>query len=397
MGVQYQIIYLEDLRVQFSWLDKLWLLAALCSPRRFVPRGQSQDEAVVLFTSGSEGKPKGVVLTHQNLLANMAQMRSVVAFTPSDKFLTALPLFHAFGLTAGSLFPLMTGTRLFLYPSPLHYRVIPEVAYDRDCTVMFGTSTFLAQYAKHAHPYDFYRLRYVIAGAERLSHTVRETWFEKFGIRILEGYGATETSPVLSVNTPMAYKSGTVGQFLPGIEHWLEPVPDIEDGGILHVKGPNVMKGYLLSDAPEKFVATASSHGKGWYNTGDIVSIDEAGFITIKGRLKRFAKIAGEMVSLETVEKLAQLAAPEAFHAASTRVDEIKGEALVLFTTCKTLDSIKLSEIARQRCQPTLAIAKDIRYVEALPMLGTGKVDYMQLKEWASQVSEQEEHESEEE
>lgn len=397
LNEKHQVVYLEDLRAQFNWVDKIWLLAALCCPLRFVPKGNTQDEAVTLFTSGSEGTPKGVVLTHQNLLSNMAQMRSVVAFNSSDKFLNALPLFHAFGLTAGSLLPLMTGTRLFLYPSPLHYRVIPEVAYDRDCTVMFGTSTFLAQYAKHAHPYDFYRLRYVIAGAERLSHTVRETWFEKFGIRILEGYGATETSPVLSVNTPMAHKSGTVGQFLPGIEHWIESVPDISEGGVLHVKGPNIMKGYLLADAPGKLVPTASSHGAGWYSTGDIVSIDEAGFITIKGRLKRFAKIAGEMVSLETVERLAHLAAPNALHAASSRTDEVKGEALVLFTTSTTLDTQRLNETARQCCLPALAVPRDIRVLEALPMLGSGKVDYMTLKQWASERVLPEEIEEDEE
>lgn len=384
LRTKHRVVYLEDLRPQFKLADKIWLLAALCCPRRFVPQGHPEDEAVTLFTSGSEGTPKGVVLTHRNLLANMAQLRSVIAFTSSDKFLNALPLFHAYGLTAGGLLPLMTGTKLFLYPSPLHYRVIPEVAYDRDCTVLCGTSTFLGHYAKHAHPYDFYRLRYVIAGAERLTPTVREAWFEKFGIRILEGYGATETAPVLSVNTPMAHKSGTVGQFLPGIEYWLEPVPGIEDGGLLHVKGPNVMKGYLRAHNPGVLEPTESIHGNGWYSTGDIVTVDEEGFIRIKGRLKRFAKIAGEMVSLETVEKIAQLADPDHEHAASNRPDESKGEALVLFTTNPKLGVDRLIEVARQRALPALAVPRDLRVLAELPLLGTGKIDYMALKQLAS-------------
>ncbi len=377
------VVYLEDLRARFTFTDKLWLLAALCWPRSFVPKGDPQSAAVTLFTSGSEGAPKGVVLSHRNLLSNLAQIRSVIAFTPSDKFLNALPLFHSFGLTAGGLLPLMTGTRLFLYPSPLHYRVIPEVAYDRDCTVLFGTSTFLGHYAKHAHPYDFYRLRFVVAGAERLSPAVREAWFEKFGIRILEGYGTTETAPVLAVNTPMAYRSGTVGQFLPGIEYWLEPVPGVEEGGILHVRGPNVMQGYLRLSHPGVLEPTASLHGPGWYSTGDIVTVDAEGFITIKRRLKRFAKIAGEMISLEIVEKLALLIDSVGQHAASSRVDEMKGEALVLFTTSKTVQVDRLIEAARQRSLPSLAVPRDIRLVAALPLLGSGKVDYVTLKLWA--------------
>ncbi len=380
---QRHVVYLEDLRGEFSFADKLWLLAALIAPRRFVPKTDPREEAVTLFTSGSEGTPKGVVLSHRNLLSNLAQIRSVIALNSSDKFLSALPLFHSFGLTAGGLLPLMTGTRLFLYPSPLHYRVIPEVIYERGCTVLFGTSTFLGNYARHAHPYDFYRLRYVVAGAERLAPSVREMWFEKFGIRIFEGYGTTETAPVLAVNTPMAYRSGTVGQFLPGIEYWIEPVAGVEEGGILHVRGPNVMLGYLRTGRPGVLEPTASAHGPGWYSTGDIVTVSDDGFITIRGRLKRFAKIAGEMISLEVVETLAQEVDPAGQHAASSREDETKGEALVLFTTSTSLRFDQMTEAARLKHLPSLAVPRDIRPVKALPLLGTGKVDYVTLKDWA--------------
>ncbi len=379
-----RIVYLEDLRARFDWWDRLWLMGfARWLPALAVPRGHPDDATVVLFTSGSEGKPKGVVHSHRSLLSNIAQVRAVIDFSPADKFMVALPLFHAFGFTCGGVMPLVTGSRMFLYPSPLHYRIIPELIYDRDCTVLFGTSTFLGNYARFAHPYDFYKLRYVIAGAEKLNEEVRKTWMEKFGIRILEGYGATECAPVLAVNTPMACRAGTVGQLLPGVAARLERVPGITRGGCLSVRGPNVMKGYYLFDAP----GVLQPPPDGWYDTGDVVDIDADGFVHILGRVKRFAKVAGEMVSLEVVEQIAHLASPACQHAATTQSDPQRGENIVLFTTDPGLDRDALLAAARSLGSPELAVPRRIVCVDELPLLGTGKVDYVCLKQRATAAS----------
>lgn len=374
------VVYLEELHAQFTLIDKAWLMGfALWLPRQATVKSYPSDPAVVLFTSGSEGKPKGVVHSHASILANIAQIKSVIDFSMQDKFMMVLPLFHAFGFTCGAIMPLVAGSRLFVYPSPLHYRVIPEVIYDRGCTVLFGTSTFLGNYAKFANPYDFYKLRYVVAGAEKLNEEVRKTWVDKFGIRILEGYGATECAPVLAVNTPMASKTGSVGTLMPGLEPKLERVPGIESGGLLSVRGRNVMLGYYLYDYPGVIQRTA----EGWYNTGDIVNIDEEGFVFIKGRIKRFAKVAGEMVSLETVESIANHASPSYQHAATTQADAQRGENILLYTTDANLNREQLSISAKQLGSQELAIARKIIVVNELPLLGSGKTDYVRLKQMA--------------
>ncbi|HUQ94865.1 MAG TPA: bifunctional acyl-ACP--phospholipid O-acyltransferase/long-chain-fatty-acid--ACP ligase [Bryobacteraceae bacterium] len=375
-----RIVYLEDLRPQFSIADKLWLILwALRFPRGFELAINPDDPALVLFTSGSEGKPKGVVLSHDNILSNVDQIRAVIEFSNRDRFFVALPMFHSFGLTAGVILPMLTGVPIFLYPSPLHYRLIPELTYDRDCTVLFGTPTFLNYYARFANCYDFYRVRYVVAGAEKLSEEVRNTYMDRFGLRIIEGYGATECSPVIAANSPMAYRVGTVGQVLPSMEARLVPVEGIERGGRLHVRGPNVMLGYLRHEKPGVIQPPESEFGRGWYDTGDLSAIDPEGFLHILGRLKRFAKVAGEMVSLEVVERIALTASPKHAHAAIARKDPNRGEMLVLFTEDRALQRGQLMEAARSTGAPEVAVPRKIEYIDKLPRLGTGKTDYVTL------------------
>jgi acyl-[acyl-carrier-protein]-phospholipid O-acyltransferase/long-chain-fatty-acid--[acyl-carrier-protein] ligase len=271
--------------------------------------------------------------------------------------------------------------RTFLYPSPLHYRTVPELAYAINATILFGTDTFLAGYARVADNYDFYSVRYVFAGAERVKPETRRVWFDKFGIRILEGYGATETAPGIAVNTPMHFKAGTVGRILPGIAHRLEPVPGIQASGRLSVSGPNVMLGYLRAEAP----GVLQPPPNGWYDTGDIVDIDGEGFVTIKGRVKRFAKIAGEMVPLGAVEELVATVRPGTAHAVVSLPDPKKGERLVLLTDDESLQRGELSAAAKDAGLPEIFVPRTILRVPAIPVLGTGKTDYVEAARLAGQ------------
>jgi acyl-[acyl-carrier-protein]-phospholipid O-acyltransferase / long-chain-fatty-acid--[acyl-carrier-protein] ligase len=347
--------------------------------RNWVRNITPDQPAVILFTSGTEGAPKGVVLSHENLQANRFQIASRIDFNSTDKLFNALPYFHSFGLTVGTLLPILSGMRVFLYPSPLHYRVIPELVYESDATIMFGTDTFLRGYAKGAHPYDFHHVRLVFSGAEPLQESTRQLWAEKCGLRVLEGYGVTEASPVLALNTPMHYKKGSVGRFVPALEYRLEAVEGVHKGGRLFVKGPNIMQGYLTQ--PDGGLRWSPLE-EGWYDTGDIVEVDEEGYVFIRGRAKRFAKIGGEMVSLAAVERLVFELWPEQNHAVVALADERKGEQLILCTDRKNAEKQELREFFQRRNAPELMIPRVIVSTEdKLPLLGTGKVDFRQVME----------------
>jgi len=392
LQTQVQVYYLEDIVAELPISKKIWSVVISKFPKAaYMKRLTNRDPsspAVVLFTSGSEGTPKGVVLSHSNLLANGIQMSTRVDFNAQDKILNSLPLFHSFGLTAGTLIPLLSGMKVFLYPSPLHYRIIPEVAYDIGATIMFGTNTFLANYGKFAHPYDFYSLRYVFAGAEKLQDSTRQMWGDKFGVRVFEGYGATETSPALSTNTAMDNRKGTVGRLLPGIEYSLEAVEGVSEGGRLSVKGPNVMLGYLLNenvnDGFNHIVSPYTELGQGWYDTGDIVNIDNDGFVTILGRVKRFAKIAGEMISLAAVEDFLSKTWPSRNHAVTAIPDSRKGEQLVLVTEEPEITRKILLEHSKGLGLSDLSIPRKIQYIKKLPLLGTGKPDFTAINKIAT-------------
>jgi acyl-[acyl-carrier-protein]-phospholipid O-acyltransferase/long-chain-fatty-acid--[acyl-carrier-protein] ligase len=365
-----KIVYLEDVRATVSAGDKI---RGLLNANKPLVARKSDDWAAILFTSGSEGVPKGVVLSHRNMLANAAQAAARIDFGREDKVFNVLPVFHSFGLTVGLILPLVSGVQIYLYPSPLHYRTVAELIYGVNATIMFGTDTFLNGYARVAHPYDFRSLRYILAGAEPVKEATRRIYMEKFGLRILEGYGVTETAPVLALNTPMFNKFGTVGRVLPGMEARLEKVEGVDEGGRLYVRGPNVMLGYLKVNKP----GVLEPPEEGWHDTGDIVTIDEQGFVTIKGRAKRFAKVGGEMISLAAVEALAAELWPNALSAVVGVPDARKGERLILLTQQKDATRAAFQAFAKAKHASDLMIPGDVWVEEKLPVLGTGKVDMM--------------------
>lgn len=372
------VAYLEDMKPSgLGRVGALWLGArAKALYRRHEKAWQAagaDPRCTILFTSGSSGLPKAVVLSHRNLLANVAQLRARIDFTHRDCVFNALPLFHAFGFTGGLLTPLLSGVRTVLYPTPLHYGVIPELIYSTNATIFFATNSFLNGYARKANPYDFYSLRYVFAGAEKLQPGTAKLWSERFGLRIFEGYGATEASPALAMNTPLSSKPGTVGRFLPGIDYRLEPVTGMP-GGRLFFRGPNRMMGYYLPEEPGQLANTGE-----WHDTGDIVSVDAEGFVTIHGRAKRFAKVAGEMVSLAAVEE-AVAAVAEGAVAVVARPHATKGEELIACSADPKLTLDRVRAIIREKGLSDLSIPKQIKLVNPFPLLASGKPDLAALE-----------------
>ncbi len=388
---QVRIVYLEDTLSTLTVFAKLSAFVKSRFPKHFSQRRQTgvspDDPAVILFTSGSESQPKGVVLSHSNILSNYAQAICHINFTHKDIVFSCLPLFHSFGLTAGCLMPLLAGSKAFFYPKPLHYKIIPELIYELGASILFGSNTFFKGYARHAHPFDFHTLRYAVAGAEKLHDDTQRLWMDKFGIRIYQGYGVTETSPVLSVNSPMANKPGSVGRLVTGTTHYLEPIEGIPEGGRLFVKGPNIMLGYLLPDQQDKIQPPYSERGIGWHDTGDVAFIDEDGFLYIMGRAKRFAKIGGEMVSLVAVENLALQTWPDFTHAAVSVSDADKGEHVILVTDKPGANRQTLQAQIRQDNYNPLYLPKQVLLIDRLPVLGSGKIDYPTLTKLIEQAT----------
>ncbi|MGH6949843.1 MAG: AMP-binding protein [Vitreimonas sp.] len=376
-----KLIYLEDVRKTIDFGDKIIALIKGTWPRVFAAKANPDDTGVILFTSGSYGTPKGAVLSHANIVANVEQAHAHVPFEPHWSFFSPLPMFHCFGLTGGAMLPLFTGHKCFLFPSPLQVKEIPKLVRDTGANVVLATDTFAMQYARNAGEGDLSSIELMVCGAERVKEETREVYKKRFDVEIVEGYGATEASPVIAVNTPATNRHGTVGQFLPGMEWRIEPVPGIEGGQKLYVRGPNVMRGYL--DPTKPFGIDLLPQG--WHDTGDVVDVDQDGFIRILGRVKRFAKVGGEMVSLNAVEGYAAAAWPEHLHAAVALPDSRKGERIILFTDKQGAEVEALQAWCKANGASELAVPKRIVVIDEIPVLGSGKTDYVVLQRMAAE------------
>jgi len=371
-----RIIYLEDVRQRLSVFDKAFAAIGTFVPRLISHRAPDHSPAVILFTSGTEGEPKGVALSHANLLANMEQVRAHIALYETDILFNPLPTFHCFGLTVGALLPLYLGIKAVLHPTPLQPHEIVRRIRETGSTILLSTDTFISQYARAGDQGDLNSLRLAVCGAERLRDETRALLRRKYVIELLEGYGVTEASPVVAANQPGANRPGTVGKLMAGMEYRLDPVEGIANAGRLFVRGPNVMLGYIRPDKPGLIVPPEG----GWHDTGDVVSVDDEGFIAIKGRLKRFAKVGGEIVSLAVVESCASALWPDCSHAAVAVPDGRKGEQIVLVTTHREADRIDLVGWAHNHGVPEIAVPRRIVVAESVPVLGTGKTDYVKVQ-----------------
>ena len=378
LQVDSEIVYLEDVRAKIGLADKAFAALAGALPRRFRVSLTPKDPGVILFTSGSFGAPRGVMLSQGNLSANVDQIAAHIDLDPAWVMFNPLPVFHCFGLTGGVLLPILNGMKAFQYPSPLHVKQIPPLIRDTGASILLATDTFVNQYARSAEPGELSELKFVVCGAEKVREETHNLVAERFGpVPLLEGFGATEASPVIAVNRPPDNKRGTVGPVVPGIETRLEPVEGIPAGGRLFVRGPNIMAGYLNEaggvDPPKD----------GWHDTGDVVDLDEDGYLRILGRVKRFAKIGGEMVSLTAAEDLAAGLWPDARHAVISMQDARKGERLVLVTDRLDAGVSDLMAHAQALGAPELAVPRRIVRVPEIPLLGTGKTDYVAIQRMA--------------
>jgi acyl-[acyl-carrier-protein]-phospholipid O-acyltransferase / long-chain-fatty-acid--[acyl-carrier-protein] ligase len=379
LGRDHEIVYLEDVREKLSLVDKGFAAVGTFVPGLVASRKAHNSPAVILFTSGTEGEPKGVALSHANLLSNVEQAREHLNLYETDILFNPLPTFHCFGLTVGSLMPLLLGIKVVCHPTPLQPREIVKRIRESKATILLSTDTFISQYARAGDQGDLNSLRMTVCGAERLRDETRALLRRKYSIDLLEGYGVTEAAPVVAANQPEVNRPGTVGRLLPGIQARLEPVEGIPGAGRLFIKGPNVMLGYIKADQP----GVIQPLPDGWHDTGDVVAIDEEGCIAIKGRLKRFAKIGGEIVSLAVVESIASALWPDFNHAAIAVPDPRKGEQVMLVTTNKDANRHDLVGWAHNHGVAELSVPRQIMTIEEIPVLGTGKTDYVAVERLA--------------
>lgn len=369
-------VFLEDMAAQIGRLAKLGGALRVKLKRLQTERSAPDDAAIILFTSGSEAEPKAVVLTHRNLLTNCGQILEAFPIEKHEIMFSALPHFHAFGLTAGALLPLLNGMQTIIGLSPLRHKENLQLIRAHRATVMLSTDTFLAQMVKVAAADDLSTLRFVVAGAERLKPRTREL-YEALGVTVLEGYGATEAAPVIAVNVPGATRHGTVGRILPHIEYRIDAHEGIAEGGVLHVRGANLMKSYL-----HDLLEDRSSLTDGWYDTGDIVTVDADGFLVIQGRKKRFTKIAGEMISLGYIEDEVAKISPDHQHAAIAIESDAQIKTLIrLYTNDPALTLEIIRAHYADAHVPNRCLPRELIYMAELPVLRTGKVDYQTLQQ----------------
>jgi acyl-[acyl-carrier-protein]-phospholipid O-acyltransferase/long-chain-fatty-acid--[acyl-carrier-protein] ligase len=374
-GLTAQVIFLEDLRLSF--FDKLSGL--LWRPKLKAP----DSPAVILFTSGSEGVPKGVVLSHKNMYSDTIQAKTIVEINEDDVFFNPMPAFHAYGLNVGLVLPIILGLKLFLQVSPLQIKAIPELIYDTKATVIIASDNFAAAWGNAAHPYDFHRVRFIIVGAEKLKESTLDLYAKKFGLRVFEGYGVTEGAPILAVNNHMRYRYGSVGHIIPQLEHKLEPLEGLSRGGRLLVKGPNVMLGYLKDDKSGQ----VEPRGDEWYDTGDIGDIDADGYLWIIGRHRRFAKLSGEMISLASIEEVVNKLWPDRPMAVLSMPDPAKGERLVLVHQEPQADLSELRKALLNLGYSDLSCPKVSVTVPQIPLTPLGKVNVIALTEMVKELT----------
>ena len=379
-----EFVYVEDVREGLTMGNKIAAALGPVMPALFRRAAHYTKPGVVLFTSGTEGEPKGVVLSHQNIMANVEQVRAHIKLDPkTDSVFNPLPTFHCFGLTVGAVLPLISGVKAICHPTPLQPKEIAKRVRKTGSTILLATDTFISQYARAGSEGDLSSVRLAVCGAERVRDETRALVRKKFNIEILEGYGATEAAPVIAANRVGANKPGTVGQLMAEMEHDLQPVDGIEEGGRLRVRGPNVMQGYLRPSNP----GVLEQMNEGWHDTGDIVSIDDEGFIRILGRVKRFAKIGGEMVSLAVVENCASAIWPDNMHAAAALPDPRKGEQIILLSDAKEANRDEVLTWCQNHGTPEIAVPRKVLFVEEIPVLGTGKLDYGTIQKLAEELT----------